>query len=135
MEIKAKGLVLTLHVEKATATKPAFLVLRDQASSLDFVKAELHPTALESLLYGNAVDLQSTVFGVGKYLGCRKVVESRTVRYFGSNGDDVGTISRWVVANKQEPGWFVDPDVRPSDIILLGGQLHITYHVFKFVKP
>lgn len=102
---------------------------------MEFASIELHPGALEALLLKGEVTCELIAYGIGKYLGATKIVESRTVPYYGSTGDDQGTIEKWVAENKKEEGWFVDPHVRPIDIQLLGGQLHITYHVYKFVKP
>lgn len=132
MKIKKKRLALDLKIIKAGSDYPARLQITDHASGLDFVLVDLDPGALESLLYGNPITSRSEVSAIGKQLGLQRIVESRTVPYFGSLGDDQKTIENWILVNKQEPGWFVDPHVRPADIHLLGGQLHITYHVFRF---
>lgn len=133
LSIKAKKVKLEVRLEKATASRPAMLRIRDPSNDLSFVDVELDPGALEAILYGKAMTGRATVASISAVLGKTKVVESRTVPYYGSLGDDHQLISTWVTENKQEPGWYVDPNVRPADIIMQGGLLYVTYHVFKFV--
>lgn len=134
MKIRKRNVDLVLSLRPPTETEAAHLILADPASGFEFCRVELDPGDLEALLYGERRSCRSTVSGLGKFLGATRITESRTVPYYGSPGDDHKTIESWVAANKHEDGWFVDPRVRPSDMHMLGGQLHVTYHVFKFVR-
>lgn len=132
--MKQKKVVGTLQLVPPSNTKSAVLHIHDKASGLKFASIELDPGALESLLWGEQVNGTLTAYAVGRYLGYRKVTQSRTVPYPGSVADDISTITNWV-QTRAEPEWTPEPNVRPSDIYLIGGQLHITYNVSKYVKP
>lgn len=133
--MKTKKVAAIVQIVPPTDTKSALLRIGDKASGLPFADIELSLGDLEALLYGKQTICTLTAYGIGRYLGNNKVVESRTVPYPGSVGDDMAQIQAWVTTNKEELGWELDPKVRPSDIHQLGGQLYITYHVFKYVKP
>lgn len=133
--VKTKNVPAVLQVIPPTSTESARLVVVDSSSGLEFCSIELPAGKLESLLYGNKTTCRLTAHAVGKYLGKLREEQNRTVPYPGSPFDDVSIIRNWVLNNKKEDGWEINPAIRAIDIQQYGGHNYVSYTVFRFVKP
>lgn len=131
--MKSKTVEAAVQLLPPTPTKAARLVITDKMSGLEFASLELPPGSLEALLLGRQASVSLIASAIGKYLGKKRVRESRTVVYPGSFADDTQVIYRWLEP-RIEPGWYLEP-IRAIDLHQLGGQLYVTYNLFKFEKP